>query len=486
MRLIKKGLTFDDVLLVPAYSDILPRNTSLSTHFTRDITLNIPLASAAMDTVTESGMAIAMAQEGGIGIIHKNLSADVQAREVARVKRHEFGIVIDPITVTPDMRVRDAIELQRQHGFSGLPVIEHGKLAGIVTNRDLRFEDRLDLPLRDVMTPRERLVTMDEGATLDEAQSLMHQHRLERVLIVNDSFELRGLATVKDIVKNTTHPKANKDSQGQLRVGAAVGVGDGTEERIEKLAQAGVDVLIVDTAHGHSAGVIDRVRWIKQHYPKVQVVGGNIATAAAALALVDAGADGVKVGIGPGSICTTRVVAGVGVPQMTAIADVSEALEGTGVPLIADGGIRFSGDISKALAAGASACMMGSMFAGTEESPGDVVLYQGRSYKSYRGMGSLGAMADGSADRYFQDPSNNVDKLVPEGIEGRVPYKGSVIAILHQLVGGVQASMGYCGCSSITELHDKAEFVEITAAGVRESHVHDVQITKEAPNYRAD
>lgn len=486
MRLIKKGLTFDDVLLVPAYSDILPRNTSLTTHFTRDITLNIPLASAAMDTVTESGMAIAMAQEGGIGIIHKNLSADAQAREVARVKRHEFGIVIDPITVTPDMKVRDAIALQRQHGFSGLPVIQGGKLVGIVTNRDLRFEDRLDLPLRDVMTPQDRLITMHEGATLDEAQALMHQHRLERVLIVNDDFELRGLATVKDIVKNTTHPKANKDRHGQLRVGAAVGVGEGTDERIEKLVSAGVDVLVVDTAHGHSAGVIDRVRWIKQHYPAVQVVGGNIATAAAARALVDAGADGVKVGIGPGSICTTRVVAGVGVPQMTAIADVAQELKGTGIPLIADGGIRYSGDISKALAAGASACMMGSMFAGTEESPGEVVLYQGRSYKSYRGMGSLGAMAQGSADRYFQDPSNNVDKLVPEGIEGRVPYKGSVIAILYQLVGGIQASMGYCGCASIPDMHEKAEFVEITAAGVRESHVHDVQITKEAPNYRAD
>lgn len=485
MRLIKKGLTFDDVLLIPAYSDILPRDTSLATRFTRDITLNIPLASAAMDTVTESGMAIAMAQEGGIGIIHKNLSADAQAREVARVKRHEFGIVIDPITVTPAMKVRDAIALQRQHGVSGLPVVDGSKLVGIVTNRDLRFEDRLDLPLRDVMTPQERLVTMPEGATLDQAQALMHKHRLERVLIVNDDFELRGLATVKDIVKNTAHPKANKDHHGQLRVGAAVGVGAGTDERIEKLISAGVDVLVVDTAHGHSAGVLDRVRWIKQHYSKIQVVGGNIATPDAARALVEAGADGVKVGIGPGSICTTRVIAGVGVPQMTAIADVAEALAGTGVPLIADGGIRYSGDIAKALAAGASACMMGSMLAGTEEAPGEVVLFQGRSYKSYRGMGSLGAMADGSADRYFQDPAN-MDKLVPEGIEGRVPYKGSVIAILYQLVGGIQASMGYCGCASITEMHEKAEFMEITASGMRESHVHDVQITKEAPNYRAD
>ncbi|HUH88770.1 MAG TPA: IMP dehydrogenase [Pusillimonas sp.] len=486
MRLIKKALTFDDVLLVPAYSEVLPRDTSLLTQFTRDITLNIPLVSAAMDTVTESRLAIAMAQEGGIGIIHKNLSADQQAHEVARVKRHEFGIVIDPVTVTPTMKVRDAIELQRRHGISGLPVVEAGKLVGIVTNRDLRFEDRLDVALRDIMTPQERLVTMDESGTLDEAQALMHKHRLERVLIVNDKFELRGLATVKDIVKNTEHPSASKDGQGQLRVGAAVGVGEGTEERVEKLVNAGVDVLVVDTAHGHSAGVIERVRWVKQQYPRIQVVGGNIATAAAARALLEAGADAVKVGIGPGSICTTRVVAGVGVPQITAISDVAKELEGTGVPLIADGGIRYSGDVSKALAAGASTCMMGGMFAGTEEAPGEVVLYQGRSYKSYRGMGSVGAMSDGSADRYFQDPANNADKLVPEGIEGRVPYKGSVIAIIYQLVGGIRASMGYCGCASIQEMRSNAEFVEITSAGVRESHVHDVQISKEAPNYRAD
>ncbi len=486
MRLIKKALTFDDVLLVPAYSDILPRDTNLSTRFTRDITLNIPLVSAAMDTVTEAGLAIAMAQEGGIGVIHKNMSADAQAREVSRVKRHEFGIVIDPITVTPDMRVGDAIALQREHGISGLPVVEGGKLVGIVTNRDLRFEDRLELPLRQVMTPQEKLVTMSEGATLEEAQALMHKHRLERVLIVNDAFELRGLATVKDIVKNTAHPNACKDAFGQLRVAAAVGVGEGTEERVEKLVAAGVDAIVVDTAHGHTKGVIERVRWVKQNYPKVQVIGGNIATGAAARALVEAGADAVKVGIGPGSICTTRIVAGVGVPQITAIADVAEALEGTGIPLIADGGIRFSGDIAKALAAGASSCMMGGMFAGTEEAPGEVVLYQGRSYKSYRGMGSLGAMTEGSADRYFQDPSNNADKLVPEGIEGRVPYKGSVLAIIYQLVGGIRASMGYCGCATIEDMRNKAEFVEITAAGVRESHVHDVQITKEAPNYRAD
>ncbi len=486
MRLIKKALTFDDVLLVPAFSQVLPRDTRLVTQLTRGIQLNIPLVSAAMDTVTESRLAIAMAQEGGIGIVHKNLSADEQAREVARVKRHEFGIVIDPVTVTPTMKVRDAIALQRQHGISGLPVVEGGKLVGIVTNRDLRFEDRLDVSLREIMTPQERLVTLTEGATLEEAQALMHRHRLERVLIVNDKFQLRGLATVKDIVKNTEHPLASKDAQGQLRVGAAVGVGEGTDERVEKLAAAGVDVIVVDTAHGHSAGVIDRVRWVKKHYPNIQVVGGNIATAAAARALVEAGADAVKVGIGPGSICTTRIVAGVGVPQITAIADVAQALEGTGVPLIADGGIRYSGDVSKALAAGASTCMMGGMFAGTEEAPGEVVLFQGRSYKSYRGMGSLGAMADGSADRYFQDPNNNVDKLVPEGIEARVPYKGSVIAIIYQLVGGIRASMGYCGCATISDLHAQAEFVEITAAGVRESHVHDVQITKEAPNYRAD
>lgn len=486
MRLIKTALTFDDVLLVPAFSQVLPRDTSLATRLTRNITLNIPLVSAAMDTVTESRLAIAMAQEGGIGIIHKNLTADEQAREVARVKRHEFGIVIDPITVTPDMKVRDAIALQRQHGISGLPVVQGGKVVGIVTNRDLRFEDRLDAQVKTVMTPQDRLITMKEGATLAEAQTLMHKHRLERVLIVNDAFQLRGLATVKDIVKNTEHPAACKDSHGQLLVGAAVGVGDGTEERVEKLAAAGVDVIVVDTAHGHSAGVIERVRWVKTNYPKVQVIGGNIATADAARALLNAGADAVKVGIGPGSICTTRVVAGVGVPQITAISDVAKALEGTGVPLIADGGIRFSGDVAKALVAGASTVMMGGMFAGTDEAPGEIVLFQGRSYKSYRGMGSLGAMTDGSADRYFQDPANNVDKLVPEGIEGRVPYKGSVLAIIFQLVGGVRASMGYCGCATIEEMRTKPEFVQITSAGFRESHVHDVQITKEAPNYRSE
>jgi len=486
MRLIQTAFTFDDVLLVPAYSQVLPRDTSLITRLTRNISLNIPLVSAAMDTVTESRLAIAMAQEGGIGIIHKNLTAQEQAIEVARVKRHEFGIVIDPVTVTPQMKVRDAITLQRQHGISGLPVVENGKVVGIVTNRDLRFEERLDEPLSKVMTPRDRLITLTEGATLEEAQSLMHKHRLERVLIVNENFELRGLATVKDILKNTEHPMACKDAKGQLRVGAAVGVGAGTEDRVERLVAAGVDVIIVDTAHGHSEGVLERVRWIKTQFPKLDVIGGNIATAAAAHALVEAGADGVKVGIGPGSICTTRIVAGVGVPQITAISDVVKALEGTGVPVVADGGVRYSGDVAKAIAAGASTVMMGSMFAGTEEAPGEIVLFQGRSYKSYRGMGSLGAMAEGSADRYFQDPANNADKFVPEGIEGRVPYKGSVLAIIYQLAGGLRASMGYCGCATIENMRHDTQFVQITSAGIRESHVHDVQITKEAPNYRAE
>ncbi|GAA4338156.1 IMP dehydrogenase [Pigmentiphaga soli] len=486
MRLVQKAYTFDDVLLVPAYSSVLPRDTSLRTKLTRDIWLNIPLLSAAMDTVTEARLAIAMAQEGGLGIVHKNLTADEQAREVTKVKRYESGIVSDPITLAPHMKVRDAIALQRQHGISGLPVVEGRQVVGIVTNRDLRFEDRLDEPVRTVMTPRERLITVPEGAPLEAAQALMHKHRLERVLVVNSAFELRGLITVKDIIKTTEHPNACKDAQGKLRVGAAVGVGEGTEERVEKLVAAGADVLVVDTAHGHSAGVIERVRWIKKHYPGMQVIGGNIATGEAARALVEAGADGVKVGIGPGSICTTRVVAGVGVPQITAIDSVARALEGTGVPLISDGGVRYSGDIAKALSAGAYSVMMGSMFAGTEEAPGEVVLYQGRSYKSYRGMGSLGAMTDGSADRYFQDPANNADKLVPEGIEGRVPYKGSVTAIIFQLVGGIRASMGYCGCATIDDMRTKSEFVEITSAGMRESHVHDVQITKEAPNYRME
>ena len=486
MRLLQKALTFDDVLLVPAYSDILPKDTSLNTRLTRNISLSIPLVSAAMDTVTEARLAIAMAQEGGIGIIHKNLTAREQAREVAKVKRFESGVVRDPITIPPDMKIRDVIALSQQHGISGFPVVEGRKVVGIITNRDLRFEEELDAEARAKMTPRDKLVTVLDGANLAEAKRLMNKHRLERLVVVNEAFELRGLITVKDIQKSTEHPLASKDEHGKLLVGAAVGVGADNEERIDLLAKAGVDVIVVDTAHGHSKGVLERVRWVKTHYPHIDVIGGNIATAAAARALLEHGADGVKVGIGPGSICTTRIVAGVGVPQITAISNVAAALAGTGVPCIADGGIRYSGDISKALAAGASSVMMGSMFAGTEEAPGEVILFQGRSYKSDRGMGSLGAMSDGSADRYFQDAANNVDKFVPEGIEGRVPYKGSVVAILYQLVGGVRSSMGYCGCATIDELREKAEFVEITSAGMRESHVHDVQITKEAPNYRAD
>jgi len=486
MRLLQKALTFDDVLLVPAYSAILPKDTSLNTRLTRNIALSIPLVSAAMDTVTEGRLAIAMAQEGGIGIIHKNLTAKEQAREVAKVKRFESGVVRDPITIPPTMKIRDVIALSQQHGISGFPVVEGKKVVGIITNRDLRFEEELGAEVRAKMTPREKLVYVRDGADPAEAKRLMNKHRLERVIVVDDEFELRGLITVKDIQKSTEHPFASKDEFGKLRVGAAVGVGADNDERVELLVKAGVDVIVVDTAHGHSQGVLDRVKWVKKHYPQVEVIGGNIATAEAAKALVGHGADGVKVGIGPGSICTTRIVAGVGVPQITAISNVSQALKGTGIPCIADGGIRFSGDVSKALAAGASSVMMGSMFAGTEEAPGEVILFQGRSYKSYRGMGSLGAMAEGSADRYFQDAANNADKLVPEGIEGRVPYKGSVLAILYQLVGGVRSSMGYCGCATIDELREKAEFVEITSAGMRESHVHDVQITKEAPNYRAE
>ncbi|HQN13924.1 MAG TPA: IMP dehydrogenase [Quisquiliibacterium sp.] len=486
MRLVKKALTFDDVLLVPAHSEILPRDTSLKTRLSRNIALNIPLLSAAMDTVTEARLAIAIAQEGGLGIVHKNLSPAQQAAEVKKVKRYESGILSDPITIPPEMRVRDVIELTRQNRISGVPVIEHGKVVGIVTNRDLRFETRLDEPVRTIMTPRERLVTVREGATIEEAQALMHRHRLERVLVVNDAFELRGLMTVKDILKASEYPNACKDGKGKLRVGAAVGVGGDADERIEGLVRAGVDVIVVDTAHGHSRGVLDRVRDVKRQYPSVDVIGGNIATADAARALLEAGADAVKVGIGPGSICTTRIVAGVGVPQITAISDVAEALAGTGVPLIADGGIRYSGDVAKAIAAGAHSVMMGSMFAGTEEAPGEVVLLHGRSYKSYRGMGSLGAMAEGAADRYFQDPASNVDKLVPEGIEGRVPYKGSVVAILYQMCGGLRASMGYCGCADIEQMRTRPQFVEITSAGMRESHVHDVQITQEAPNYHID
>ncbi|EGI78019.1 IMP dehydrogenase [Hylemonella gracilis] len=489
MRLLGKALTFDDVLLVPAYSQVLPKDTSLSTRFSRNIALNLPLVSAAMDTVTEARLAIAIAQEGGMGIIHKNLTAAEQAAQVAKVKRYESGVLRDPVVINPNATVRQVMQLSDQLGVSGFPVVDNGKVVGIVTGRDLRFETRYDLPVREIMTPRERLVTMPDGTTPGEAKALLNKHKLERLLLVNDAFELKGLITVKDITKQLNFPNAARDAAGRLRVGAAVGVGEGTEERVEALVKAGVDAIVVDTAHGHSKGVIDRVRWVKKNYPQVDVVGGNIATGAAARALVDVGADAVKVGIGPGSICTTRIVAGVGVPQVMAIDGVATALQGTGVPLIADGGIRYSGDIAKAIAAGASTVMMGSMFAGTEEAPGEVILYEGRSYKSYRGMGSIGAMQQGSADRYFQESTAGnpqADKLVPEGIEGRVPYKGSVVAILFQMAGGVRASMGYCGCATIDEMKNKAEFVEITSAGMRESHVHDVQITKEAPNYRAN
>jgi IMP dehydrogenase len=459
---------------------------SLKTRLTRNIELNLPLVSAAMDTVTEGRLAIAIAQEGGIGIVHKNMTATEQAYQVAMVKRFESGVVKDPITIPPSMSVREVMQLTRQHRISGLPVVEGQQVVGIVTNRDLRFETSLDQPIRNIMTPRDRLVTVREGASREEAKALMHKYRLERVLVVNENFELRGLVTVKDIQKSSEHPLASKDDLGRLRVGAAVGVGEGTEERVEKLVEAGVDVIVVDTAHGHSQGVLSRVQWIKQTFPQVQVIGGNIATGSAAKALVDHGADGVKVGIGPGSICTTRIVAGVGVPQISAVDNVAQALEGTGVPLIADGGIRYSGDIGKAIAAGAWSVMAGGLFAGTEEAPGEVELYQGRSYKSYRGMGSLGAMQKGSKDRYFQEGEVAVDKLVPEGIEGRVPYKGPLVAVIHQLMGGLRSSMGYVGCRTIAEMRDKAEFVEISSAGIRESHVHDVQITKEAPNYHID
>jgi len=486
MRLPNKALTFDDVLLVPNHSSVLPKDVSLETKLTKKISLNIPVISAAMDTVTEANMAIALAEQGGMGIIHKNLTPQRQANRVDKVKRFESGVVSDPITIDPNMSVDEVMQITRKNKISGLPVVEKDKIVGIVTNRDLRFETNLTQPIKNVMTPRDRLVTVKEGASKEEITSLLHQHRIERLLVINDEDTLTGLITVKDIQKSTDHPFACKDEHGRLRVGAAIGVGNDTEVRTELLVEAGVDVLIVDTAHGHSEGVLNRIKWIKKNYPKVDVIGGNIATSEAAIEMVDHGADSVKVGIGPGSICTTRIVAGVGVPQITAINDVYEALKKKNIPFIADGGIRFSGDVAKAIAAGANSVMLGSMFAGTEEAPGEVELFQGRSYKSYRGMGSIGAMKKGSSDRYFQDSENNSDKLVPEGIEGRVPFKGTVVNVLHQLMGGLRASMGYVGVDTIPNMHKKAKFIEITNAGIKESHVHDVQITKEAPNYRVD
>jgi IMP dehydrogenase len=487
MRIAKEALTFDDVLLQPGYSEVLPREVDLSTNLTREIRLSIPILAAAMDTVTEARLAIALAQEGGLGIVHKNMAIEQQANEVHIVKKFESGIVKDPITVSPDMTVREVIDLTHAMGISGVPVVSEKQTVGIVTGRDLRFETRLDAPVSEVMTPQERLITVREGADKDEVLSLLHQHRIEKVLVVDDNFRLKGMITAKDFQKAKDYPKACKDDSGALRVGAAVGTGADTDDRVEALVEAGVDVIVVDTAHGHSKGVLDRIRRVKTRYPEVQVIGGNIATGAAAEALVEAGADGVKVGIGPGSICTTRVVAGVGVPQISAVAEVSEALAKSGVPLIADGGIRYSGDIAKAIVAGAHSVMIGGLFAGTEESPGEVELYQGRSYKSYRGMGSVGAMggSQGSADRYFQDATEELGKLVPEGIEGRVAYKGSLVAIVHQLLGGVRAAMGYTGCASIDQMRVKPQFVRMTGAGMRESHVHDVTITKEAPNYRS-
>jgi IMP dehydrogenase len=486
MRIIHEALTFDDVLLEPAYSEILPREVQLKTQLTRSITLNIPIISAAMDTVTEARLAIALAQEGGIGVIHKNMTPKEQARQVSQVKKFESGVIHDPITVSPDATIRQVIDLTRSKNISGVPVVEGEDLVGIVTHRDLRFETQRDAPVATVMTPKERLVTVREGAEKEEVLGLLHKHRIEKVLVVDKAFKLRGMITVKDIQKAHDYPYACKDARGALRVGAAVGTGIDTEERVALLVEAGVDVVIVDTAHGHTRGVLDRVRAVKRDHPDVQLIAGNVVTAEAAKALVDAGVDAVKVGIGPGSICTTRIVAGVGIPQITAVAEVAESLEGSGVPSISDGGIRYSGDIAKAIAAGAHSVMIGGLFAGTEESPGDVELYQGRSYKSYRGMGSLGAMAQrhGSADRYFQDSAEEIEKLVPEGIEGRVPYKGSLVAIVQQLVGGLRAAMGYTGCHNVAEMRTKPKFVRITGAGRRESHVHDVTITKEPPNYR--
>jgi len=484
MRIKQEALTFDDVLLVPAHSRVLPRDVDLSSNLTRSIRLNIPLLSAAMDTVTESRAAICLAQEGGIGIVHKNMTAEEQANEVRRVKKFEAGIIKDPITTRPDASIREVLELTRANNVSGVPVTDGDNLVGIVTARDLRFETRYDEPVSSIMTPKERLVTVQEGASREEVKALLHKHRIEKVLVVDKKFGLKGLITVKDIQKSTDFPNAAKDGDGSLRVGAAVGVGLETEDRVQRLVDAGVDVIVVDTAHGHSQGVIDRVAWVKKHFPDISVIGGNIATAEAALALAKAGADAVKVGIGPGSICTTRIVAGVGVPQISAIANVADALRKTDVNVIADGGIRYSGDIAKAIAAGAHVVMVGSVLAGTDEAPGEVELYQGRSYKSYRGMGSLGAMSEGSSDRYFQDGTKQADKLVPEGVEGRVPYKGPMGNIIHQFMGGLRSSMGYTGCANLDEMREKTEFVRITNSGISESHVHDVSITKEPPNYQ--
>jgi len=487
MRITGDGLTFDDVLLLPDYSEVLPKEVNLATRLTREITLQVPLLAAAMDTVTEARLAIALAQEGGIGIVHKNMSAEEQAAQVHQVKKFESGVIRDPITVSPEASIGDVMALTRAKRISGVPVVDKGRLVGIVTSRDLRFETRFDAPVREIMTPQARLVTVPENADKSLVLGLLHKHRIEKVLVVNDDFALRGLITVKDIQKADEFPNACKDADERLRVGAAVGTGPGTYERVEALVAAGADVIVVDTAHGHSRGVLDTVRYVKKQFPQTQVIGGNIATAAAALALVEAGADAVKVGIGPGSICTTRIVTGVGVPQITAVSEVAAALAASGVPLISDGGIRYSGDLAKVIVAGAHAVMLGSLFAGTEEAPGEVELYQGRSYKSYRGMGSLGAMAQrhGSSDRYFQENSD-LEKLVPEGIEGRVPYKGALRNIVLQLLGGLRAAMGYTGCKDIAELRTKPRFVRVTLAGMRESHVHDVQITKEAPNYRVD
>lgn len=483
---IPDALTFDDVLLTPNLSEVLPREVDLGTRLTRNISLKVPLVSAAMDTVTDARLAIAMAQEGGIGIIHKNLSIEDHAREIAKVKKHESGVVLDPITILPSTLISEVLELTGRNGISGLPVIdpETGKLAGIVTKRDIRFEKRLDQPVSEIMTPRSRLVTVPEGCSRAAAIDELHKHRIEKVLVVSNDFELRGMITVKDIQNASDYPNACKDDQERLITGAAVGTGEDTESRVEALVAAGVDVLVVDTAHGHSRGVLSKVEWIRRTFPEINIIAGNIATADAAEDLIAAGADAVKVGIGPGSICTTRVVAGVGVPQISAIFNVVEAARKHEVPVIADGGIRYSGDMAKAIAAGADVVMVGSLLAGTEEAPGDVELYQGRSYKSYRGMGSIGAMQQGSSDRYFQDDEDSADKLVPEGIEGRVPYKGPMSAIVHQMIGGLRSSMGYCGAATIRDMHSKARFVRITSAGMRESHVHDVTITKEAPNYR--